>query len=258
MPGNIDPTSSSCSQNSDGTYTCDVTVGETSPGNLNWFAPTGIGGTGVSFNPPNGQLTTSQTQQAVVISSIPCSNASFTFTDQNNNTATVTWSCKATPPPPSPSPSPPPQLTVTVSGTCPPDSNGNYICTDTLTVTGSQGSISWSVSAGSDLPGTSFSPRSGTLSTGQSQQVTVTIPASDCPAGGHYYYSWPGSNTYTVKFICTSLTPTPVPSPTLSLSGSPALSLSLPFVPSLILFACMNRFYVNTGRTTHRKRKPRH
>jgi HYDIN/CFA65/VesB family protein/BACON domain-containing protein len=100
VPLKMDQTSSNCSPNSDGTYNCSVTVSETSPGNLTWFAPTSIGGTGVSFNPPNGQLTASQAQQQVTISSIPCSSASFTFTDQNNNTASAVWSCTPTPTPP--------------------------------------------------------------------------------------------------------------------------------------------------------------
>ena len=111
MPGKIDPTSNSCTKNRDGTYNCTVTVGETSPGNLKWNAPTGIAGTNVSFKPPSGQLTTSQPQQPVTISSIPCSSASFMFTDQNNKTATVTWSC--TPPTQTP---PPLTLTVTPAG----------------------------------------------------------------------------------------------------------------------------------------------
>ena len=99
-PQKLDPTA--CKQNSDGTYNCAVTVGETSPGSLTWFAPTGVGGTNVTFDPPSGQLTTDQTQQTEDISSIPCSSTSFTFTDQNNNAATVVWNC--TPPTPTPTP----------------------------------------------------------------------------------------------------------------------------------------------------------
>ena len=105
-----------------------------------------------------------------------------------------------------PTPVPPPMLNVTTSGTCPPDSNGNYICTDTLTLVNS-GSIDWSGSAESDLPGTTFNPPGGTLSSPDqtSQQVTVTIPGADCPAAGavgHYDYSWTGSNTSRVTFTC--------------------------------------------------------
>jgi hypothetical protein len=92
-PTNIDPTLSNCTLNSNGTYTCTVTVGETSPGNLNWFSFVGIGGTGTSINPSSGTLTASNPQQQVTISSIPCGSDSFTFTDQNNNMVTVQWSC---------------------------------------------------------------------------------------------------------------------------------------------------------------------
>jgi len=94
-PTNIDPTSSNCTPNTGGIYTCTVTVGETSPGNLNWFSFVGIGGTGTSINPSSGTLTASNPQQQVTISSIPCGSDSFTFTDQNNNTVTVQWSCSS-------------------------------------------------------------------------------------------------------------------------------------------------------------------
>jgi len=211
-PQNIDPASSNCSQNSDGTYTCTVTVGETSPGNLNWSAPTGIGGTNVSFNPSSGQLTTSQTQKSVVISSIPCSSTSFTFTDQNNNTATVMWSCTPTPTPtpsptptqtPTPTPTPtPPILTVSPPGitNCPQNSDGSWTCTWTLSLAqGSQGSLPWSSS--SDLPGVTFKPQGGTLMPGQPVQVSVNIPSSDCK-NGNIYFAGQNSNTVDVTWTC--------------------------------------------------------
>jgi hypothetical protein len=191
-PLKMDQTSSNCSPNSDGTYNCSVTVSETSAGNLTWFAPTGIGGTGVSFNPPNGQFTASQTQQPVTISSIPCSSASFTFTDQNNNTANVTWTC--TPPPPTLTVNPP-----GVSG-CPQNSDGSWTCTLTLSLTqGSQGTLPWTSS--SDLPGVTFSPASGTLSPGQPVQVSINIPFKDCTKG-NMFFAGQNSNTVTVTWTC--------------------------------------------------------
>jgi hypothetical protein len=103
-------------------------------------------------------------------------------------------------------PTPVPPVTLSVSGTgttCPTDANGNYTCTVTLTLVNS-GSVDWSISAESDLPSTTFDPSSGTLSsTGQtSQQVTITIPGADCPAGGHIDISWTGSNPDVVPFTC--------------------------------------------------------
>ncbi len=204
MPQNIGQTSGNCSQNKDGTYNCTVTVGETSPGNLNWFAPTGIGGTSVSFNPPSGQLTTSQTTQAVVISSIPCSNVSFTFTDQNNKTATVVWGCTPTPPPTQQ----PPTLTVNPTGLsdlsgspCTPDSTGSiWSCTVTVMETSnSQGNLTWSPS--SSISGVSFSPQGSTLTPGQSVKVTISnIP---CASGGTFTFSG-GANPVSVSWRCGS------------------------------------------------------
>src|SRR6266704_4717972 len=164
----------------------------------------------VTFSPPGGILSPGKPVQ-VTISSIPCSHANFTFSGSGGaQPVTALWNCSPTTPPP-------PTLTLTASGNCPPDSSGNYICTDTLTITGSQGSIDWSVSAESDLPGTTFSPPNGTLSAGQSPQtVTITIPSSDCPtySGGHYDYSWTESHTARVTFTCLSPTPQPTPQPT--------------------------------------------
>ena len=197
-PQNMDPTSSNCSQNSDGTYTCNVNVGESSPGNLNWFAPTAIGGTGISFKPSNGQLTTSQTQQPVVISLIPCSNSSFTFTDQNNKTATVMWSCTPT--------QPPPTLTVNPNGLSASSSSpcasatpaSVWSCTVTVKETSnSQGNLTWSVK--SNVTGVSFKPSGSTLSPGQSVQVTISnIP---CVGSGTFTFSG-GANPVPVTWGC--------------------------------------------------------
>jgi hypothetical protein len=197
-PQNIDPTSSNCSQNGDGTYTCNVTVGESSPGNLNWFAPTAIGGTGISFKPSNGQLTTSQTQQPVVISFIPCSNTSFTFTDQNNNTATVIWSCKPTQPPPTLTVNPT-GLSASSSSRCTSATTASvWSCTVTVMETSnSQGNLTWSVK--SSLTGVSFKPSGSTLSPGQSVQVTI----SNIPCVGSATFTFSGGvNPVPVSWGC--------------------------------------------------------
>jgi hypothetical protein len=105
-----------------------------------------------------------------------------------------------------PTPVPPATLDVSPSPNCPMDASGNYICTVTLTLVNS-GSVDWSVSSESDLPNATFDPSSGTLSSTDqtSQQVTVTIPGADCPAGGHFDVSWTGSNTPTVEpFTCST------------------------------------------------------
>jgi len=158
-------------------------------------------------------------------SSTPTQTPTSTPTQTSTPTSTPTQTPTSTPTivsPPTSTPTstptqapPPPVLTVAASGNCPPDNNGNFICTDALTISGSQGSIDWNVNAENDLPGTTFNPSNGTMTAGQSpQSVTVTIPGSDCPkySGGHYDYSWTGSNTARVTFTC--LSPTLTPSPT--------------------------------------------
>jgi hypothetical protein len=194
-PQNIDPTSRNCSQNSDGTYSCNVTVGETSSGNLNWSAPTALGGTGVSFNPPGGQLTANQNQQSVVISPIPCGNTSFTFTDQYNNTATVMWSC-----------TPPPTLTVnptglsaSSAGPCTSSAKTSvWSCKVTVTESpNSQGNLTWSVS--SNVTGVSFMPSGSTLTPGQS--IGVTISNIPCVGSGTFTFSG-GANPVSVSWGC--------------------------------------------------------
>ena len=207
-PTNLDVTN--CSGSS--TWTCIVTLAEDANSQVGITWSSGSDQSQVTFSPPGGILSPGKPVQ-VTISSIPCSHANFTFSGSGGaQPVTALWNCSPTTPPL-------PTLTLTASGNCPPDSSGNYICTDTLTVTGSPGSIDWSISAESDLPGTTFSPPNGTLSAGQSpQSVTVTILGSDCPAGGHYDYSWTGSNPSRVTVVCP---PPPTQPPTPQITVAP-------------------------------------
>ncbi len=170
-PGALDQTSSSCSQNSDGTYTCAVTLSESAPGNLNWLAPTRIGSTTITFSPSSGQFTSTLTSQQVTIASIPCASTSFTFTDQNNHTATVNWSCTVQ------------QPTGTASlGSCSYTAGSGWNCPITITATASN-QVSWSWNAtSSGVSGISINPSSGSLSPGQAAIATATIPDMLCPA----------------------------------------------------------------------------
>lgn len=201
-PQKIDPTSSNCSLNSDGTYSCTVTVGETSLGNLSWFSTVVIGGTKTSISPQKDQLTASQTQEPVKIASIPCQNGSFSFTDENNNTANVSWSCtpsKQTPPP-----------TLKVTPTTLSDLKGSpctfdqasatWSCTvQVMETSDSQGTLTWSGS--SNMSGVSFRALSNTLSPGQS--VSVAISKIPCVTSGTFTFSG-GANPVPVSWSCGS------------------------------------------------------
>jgi Viral BACON domain/Flagellar-associated PapD-like len=170
-PVNIDQTSSSCSQNSDGTYTCAVTVSESTPGNLNWFAPTGIGSAKITFSPASGQFSPGLTSQQVTIASIPCASNSFTFVDQNNTTATVKWSCTVQQP-----------VGTASLGSCSYTAVSGWNCPVTITANASN-QVAWSWNAtSSGVSGMSINPASGSLSPGQSATATVTIPDMLCPA----------------------------------------------------------------------------
>jgi hypothetical protein len=192
-------------------------------GSLNWSASSsGITDQGfsVNFSPASsGKLSADQT--ATVNISI-ASNAAYScpstgisgaliFT-ATNNTVTVPWSCS------------PLALEVNLgSHTCPPSSDGTYYtCTNTLTASGSRGKLSWSVS--SSLTNISFSPQSGTLSSGQSQDVIATIPSSDCP-NGTYTYAANGASAYQVNWSCQGPpTPTPTPTPTNTPTPTPGIT----------------------------------
>lgn len=102
-PQELDPTQSACSTNDGQTYTCQVTISETSDsqGNANWYA---YGNLNESFSPPQDQLSPGQSEP-VIISNIPCQSDTITFAGyENEQSVTVSWSCSPTPTP-SPSPS---------------------------------------------------------------------------------------------------------------------------------------------------------
>ncbi len=187
-----------------GGWSCTETLSLAHPGDpdLNWSTPASLGGSGaVQYSPSSGTLSAGQkTPVTVTIADMVCpASITLSFLVSGGGALDVPWACGA------------PMLTASTSQhNCPPDDNGNFVCNDTLALApGSQGDLNWSASAGSDLPGATFSPSNGTLSPGQPVQVTVTIPANDCPTG-HYSYTAVGdaANAVSVTWNCTA-TPTP-------------------------------------------------
>ena len=185
-------------------WSCTETLSLAHPGDpdLNWSTPASLGGSGaVQYSPSSGTLSAGQkTPVTVTIADMVCpASITLSFLVSGGSALDVPWACGA------------PMLTASTSQhNCPPDDNGNFVCNDTLALApGSQGDLNWSASAGSDLPGVTFSPSNGTLSPGQPVQVTVTIPANDCPTG-HYSYTAVGdaANAVSVTWNCTA-TPTP-------------------------------------------------
>jgi hypothetical protein len=202
-PTSFNTPDSNCSYTTGSGWTCTDTLSLANQGdpNLDWSTPGSVGGSSAQYSPSSGTLSAGQPAQVTItIPDMVCPNSiTLSFLVSGGNSIDVPWNCAA------------PTLTVTAGGNCPPDSNGNGICTDTVALaSGSQGMLNWSAS--SDLAGVTFSPPNGTLSPGQSIQVTVTVPASDCSSGsGHFYYAGNGGNTVTVTWTCMSPTPTPTP-----------------------------------------------
>src|SRR6266567_1827500 len=199
-----------------GGWRCTETLSLAHPGDpdLNWSTLASIGGSGaVQYSPSSGTLSAGQkTPVTVTIADMVCpASITLSFLVSGGNALDVPWACGA------------PMLTASTSQhNCPPDDNGNFVCNDTLALApGSQGDLNWSASAGSDLPGAAFSPSNGTLSPGQPVQVTVTIPAGDCPTG-HYSYTAVGdaANAVSVTWHCTA-TPAPTSTDTPTPAAAP-------------------------------------
>jgi len=210
-----------CPQNSDGSWTCSITLGlaSGSQGSLNWSSSTAL--SGANITPSSGTLSSSGSGTPVTIN-IPandCTNSTFTFAGSNSNSINVQWQCTA------------PQLQVspgtlnsTDTSTCPYDSYSSiWRCTVTLNnIASSSNSASINWSASTNLSGVTFDNTTGTIQANQSQTVTMTIPASACTSGS---FTFQGTyNTVTVLWNCISSSttqPTPSPSPTPQATDTP-------------------------------------
>jgi hypothetical protein len=89
--------SSSCTHNSDGSWTCPVTIslGQYNFGSLHWTATAG-GGTisGVAFNPSSGDLTSGQSSiVTVTVPAASCPASAVFYFNYNQISSSVNWSC---------------------------------------------------------------------------------------------------------------------------------------------------------------------
>jgi len=209
----------------DNGWSCSETLSLSSsnPGDpsLHWSAS--ASGSGISFNPSSGTLSPGQpVQVTITIPNTTCpANANFKFSGQGSNSVSVSWSCI------------PPKLNVSPSSfnantDCTFD-NSEHTWTCTAMVSSSQSAqtnLDWSTSSNgfssNDAFNVSFKPANGTLTPGQSMQVTISIASSSqtsCPANqftGTLTFTGPG-NTVNVPWNCTQ--PVLVASPT-SLTGN--------------------------------------
>ena len=86
----LDPNSSDCSDNGDGTFDCTVTLGEDESGVVSWSVTDTLGNT---FSQSSGTISSSSSQPSVTISSLPCHNGSIHFRTAHSNSITVLWRC---------------------------------------------------------------------------------------------------------------------------------------------------------------------
>jgi hypothetical protein len=77
---------------------------------------------------------------------------------------------------------------------------GLWVCSVSLTNNSNTLSLNWSANS-SGLKGVKLSQFNGTLSPGQTIQVQVTVPLSDCPIKGILSFTGP-ANTVTVEWYC--------------------------------------------------------
>lgn len=182
-------------------WTCTVTLQElgNSQGSISWSAKSN---SGAVFNPAGGNLSPGQ-QVTVSISSIPCRNDTFDFSGSGGaSLLTVSWSCTPTPTPT------PPKLSVSPSSLnanrdC--SFSGVWTCSEKLSV--DQGSLNWSASS-AGISGITFSPSNGTLTPGQTVQVTVSVPNVTCPANATLTFAGQATSV-SAPWTCT-LTPTQI------------------------------------------------
>ena len=223
-PTSLNQNSSACSSDGNGGYNCSVQLSESPQGTLNWSETNNLG---VTVSQTNGTLTPGNSSQTVYIYSIPCNGnpGTFTFSAQGSNNIQVNWTACSTPT------TPPPPLTLSVSpssltadSNCPNNGNG-WTCTETLYASSGSGTLSWSISTSSNMPGVTGTAQSGTLAAGGSTTINIYIPTGDCVSGTLYFN---GPNTVQVPWNCTP-TPTPPPPPSPSPTVVPAM---LSFSPS--------------------------
>ncbi len=179
-----------------GGWNCTVNLaegGSNPEGELNWSTHSSL--SGVTFTPGSGTLLPdASTPVSIFVPNTACDNGKFNFIDLKGNTVSVQWSCSS-----------PPVLTVNPNSLVPSDTTdctatGNtYQCTVSLGETStSHGKVNWSVN--SSLSGASFNVGSGTLSPGET--INLTISSIPCQDGTFTFYGSHGANTVVVTWGC--------------------------------------------------------
>lgn len=192
LKGDVD-----CSHAQGQGWVCETTLSNArnAQSTLNWSASSsGIGG--ISFYPTKGVLEPGQSIQVnTVIQETHCpAIASFVFTGPANN-VTVPWSC--VPPPSTLLISP---LSFNAGTDCTVAQSQSWTCSATVSNLNAQSTLYWSASS-SGVSGITFFPTNGLLASGQTMQVNITVPRTNCPATAVFSFKGPTSTT-TIPWNC--------------------------------------------------------
>src|SRR5713101_6165090 len=155
-------------------------------------------------------------------------SATLSITSNGGNAqVTVTMVVINGPPPPPTLASSPGSFTVPGDPNCTYNASTGWTCVVSLSSSQSaQANLNWTASS-SGVNGVTFSQASGTLSPGQTAQVSITIPNMACPAQADFTFTGPGNAT-NVLWSCAppNLTATPTTLSTGCLSCIVTLALA--------------------------------
>ena len=177
-----------CSSGNGG-WTCTTTLASASVTqvDLNWTASSGF--SGAIFNPPSGTLSPGQqTPVSIFIPSSACQDGTFSFIGPAN-TVTGNWHC-----------TPKPTFTASLDS-CPYSTGQGWSCTATLNSDAKNlSNLNWSATS-NGASGITLSSQSGSLTPGQTAQVTISIPDTSCPASATFTFMGP-ANTVPLSWNC--------------------------------------------------------
>ena len=213
--------------------TLPVTIANVGTQALDWKATTG-NASWLALDSNNGTVKSGGLPRVIQVTAdatgLAAGNYSATLSITSNGGSaqvTVTMVVINGPPPPPTLVSSPGSFTVPGDPHCTYNASTGWTCVVSLSSSQSaQANLNWTASS-SGVNGVTFSQASGTLSPGQTAQVSITIPNMACPAQADFTFTGPGNAT-NVLWSCAppNLTATPTTLSTGCLSCIVTLALA--------------------------------
>src|SRR6266851_850029 len=213
--------------------TLPVTIANVGTQALDWKATTG-NASWLALDSNNGTVKSGGLPRVIQVTAdatgLAAGNYSATLSITSNGGSaqvTVTMVVINGPPPPPTLASSPGSFTVPGDPHCTYNASTGWTCVVSLSSSQSaQANLNWTASS-SGVNGATFSQASGTLSPGQTAQVSITIPNMACPAQADFTFTGPGNAT-NVLWSCAppNLTATPTTLSTGCLSCIVTLALA--------------------------------